>query len=266
MQLAYRPPPPLADFVDRIWLWQGEPKPSHARERVLPDGSMAIIINLHAERIPLYDRSDPERVELTSASLLVAEQSRFEIIDAVQPAIAGVHFRPGGAFPFFEAPGGELHDRQIPLDDLWPASFVREQMLAATTAEAKLQVLERELLRRMVRRAEPHPAVRFALRALESARSVKQVTEQLGISARRFVDVFRDEVGMSPKAWCRVRRFHQAIRRIHCAETIDWVDLALRCGYYDQAHFIHDFRDFAGVSPAAYRAARTPHANHVVLA
>lgn len=219
MQFVYQPPPPLDAFVDRIWLWQGEPEPSHAKERVLPDGSMAIIINLHDDRIPIYDRSDPNRVEMTSASLLVGEQSRYDIIDAVQPAIAGVHFRPGGAFPFFRPPGGELHDRQIPLHDLWSASFVREQMLEAPTAVAKARVLERELLRRIVRPPEPHPAVRFALRALETARSVREVTDQLGISARRFADVFRDQVGMSPKGWCRVRRFHHAIRRIHAARS-----------------------------------------------
>jgi hypothetical protein len=90
MHLARRPPPPLGDVVDVIWLWEGEPEPSHRMERVLPDGSMGIVVNLHEDRIPLYDRRDPRRFETTSGSLLVAEQSRFDIIDAVQPAIVGV--------------------------------------------------------------------------------------------------------------------------------------------------------------------------------
>jgi AraC-like DNA-binding protein len=153
----------------------------------------------------------------------------------------------------------------VPLADVWPAARLREQLLEAPTAEAKLRAVERELLRRIVRPPEPHPAVRFALCALTGARSVAEVTAQIGMSARRFVDVFRAEVGMSPKAFSRVRRFHRAIRRIHAAETVDWSDVALSCGYYDQAHFIHDFRDFAGVSPTAYLAGRTAHPKHVVL-
>jgi AraC-like DNA-binding protein len=266
MHIVRRPSPPLSDFVEMLWLWQGEPAPAHRMERVLPDGSVSIIVNLFEDRIPIYDKRDTSRFENTSGTLLVGAQSCFDIIDAAQPAVASVKFRPGGAWPFFKPPGGALQDQQIPLDEIWRASHLRERMLEAPTGAAMLDVLEQMLLQQIVRPLETHPAVRFALRAFSGARSIAEVTEQIGMSARRFVDVFRNEVGMSPKAFCRVRRFHQAIRRIHAAESVDWTDVALSCGYYDQSHFIHDFRAFAGVSPTAYLSARTAHANHVVLA
>lgn len=248
-----------------MWLWEGEPAPVHRLERILPDGSVAIIVNLHEDRIPLYDRRDHGRFDDTSGTLLIGAQSQFDIIDAVQPAVASVKFRPGGAWPFFKAPIGEVQDQQIALEDLWRGVRLRERMLEAAP-EARLQVFEQVLLERIARPMETHPAVRFALRAFDRTHAIGAVTEKIGMSGRRFADVFRNEVGMTPKAFCRVRRFHQAIRRIHAAREVDWADVALSCGYYDQPHFIHDFRAFAGISPTSYLASRTAHASHIVMA
>lgn len=272
MYLVYRPSGPLGALVDKLWLFsdssRGEPLPGHAKERVLPDGSMGIIINLYEDRIPLYDCDDPARVETVNGALVVGARTRFTIIDAAQISVAGVQFRPGGARPFFEPPGGELQDAQLPLDLLWrcAARDLRDEMLEAPSPAAKLAALESALIRCAARPLERSAAVAFATRALGHARSVAGVTSQIGISPRRFSDLFRAEVGLTPKAFFRVRRFHQAIRRIHTAESVDWADLALSCGYYDQAHFIHDFGGFAGVSPTAYLAGRTPFMNHVALA
>jgi len=62
-----------------------------------------------------------------------------------------------------------------------------------------------------------------------------------------------------------VRRFQQALTTVHGTKQVDWTQVALDCGYYDQAHFIHDFQSFSGMTPSAYLAAATPHLNHVPL-
>jgi AraC-like DNA-binding protein len=72
-------------------------------------------------------------------------------------------------------------------------------------------------------------------------------------------------VGLAPKVFCRVRRFQRVLRMLHKTTQVDWADVALECGYYDQAHFIHDFQSFCGLTPSAYLAAATPHLNHVPL-
>jgi hypothetical protein len=84
-------------------------------------------------------------------------------------------------------------------------------------------------------------------------------------SARRFIEVFTDEVGLTPKLFCRVQRFQETVRRIGMGRRVDWAGMALDCGYFDQAHFIHDFRAFSGLSPSAYAAQRTGHLNHVPI-
>jgi len=85
---------------------------------------------------------------------------------------------------------------------------------------------------------------------------------ELGISHRRFIEVFHRAVGLTPKRFCRIRRFQRVLREAHQAPAIRWTDVAAMCGYSDQAHLIHDFRAFSGLTPAEYTARRTRHQNH----
>jgi len=91
------------------------------------------------------------------------------------------------------------------------------------------------------------------------------VTGQLALSPRRFIQVFAEQVGLTPKLFCRVRRFHEVMRRVHQGSGIDWTEVALSCGYFDQAHFIRDFRAFSGLNPTAWLAHRGEHLNHVPI-
>jgi AraC-like DNA-binding protein len=110
--------------------------------------------------------------------------------------------------------------------------------------------------------------VDFALNEFGDLRrspSIAQVTNQIGLSSRRFIDVFNDQVGLTPKLFCRVQRFQNVLRRIRTGREVDWTGVALDSGYFDQAHFIHDFKAFSGLSPTAYAAHRTEHLNHVPI-
>ena len=98
--------------------------------------------------------------------------------------------------------------------------------------------------------------------------SVKRDAERSLFRARNGVKyiagVGRPQVGLSPKVWCRVQRFQMAVQRLHAGGDVRWAELALDCGFYDQAHFANEFRAFSGIDPTTYSVARgTPWANHV---
>jgi AraC-like DNA-binding protein len=267
----YQPAAPLDRFVHVIWCMEQGPT-AHPRERLLPDGSVELVINLHEERVPVYTRGNLERCEVFHGSVVCGPHSRFFAIDtASELNVVGVHFKPGGAFPFFKLPSGELHNLHVGLDALWgraAAGEMRERLLAAATPEARARVLERALLAAAGGVLERHPAVAFALNAFHEAaetRRIGEVTEQIGLSPRRFIEVFRKEVGLSPKLFCRVRRFQKVLRMIAVGRAVDWAEIAVTCGYFDQAHFIHDFQDFSGINPSSYLADHIEHLNHVPI-
>jgi AraC-like DNA-binding protein len=262
------PRPPLDAFVASIWVCRDSPRP-HALERVLPTGAAQLIVNLKEDRTRLYDPERPYRYASMAGTVLAGVLSRYQIIDTCQQEyVAGVAFRPGGTAAFLRTPAHETRNADTPLEVLWGrqrTAELRERLLERSDQDAQLDVIESALRERLQPRAV-HPAVVFALAAFNRVpltTNVGAVTESIGMSAKRFIERFKAQVGVSPKRYCRLRRFQQAVARAHRGQAVDWVQVALDCGYYDQAHFIHEFQAFAGLTPTAYQACRTGFQNHV---
>jgi AraC-like DNA-binding protein len=270
LYLRHVPRPPLSQFVHLLWLYDGYTQ-AHAKERVLPTGEMQIVVNLLEDRTCIYDREDTDRCQTFRGSVLSGAHSEYQVIStAMQSSVVGVCFKPAGAFPFLRMPAGELRDATVSLETLWGAAAadLRDQLLEADTPQARLNVLEEVLLKELARGFDAHGAVGFALRrfmAEPHATTVAAVSDQIGLSPKRFIQVFRDETGFTPKVFCRIRRFQQALDLMEGRRRVEWTKVALDSGYFDQAHFIHDFRAFSGINPTCYLANRTQHRNHVPL-
>ncbi|MGP0066953.1 MAG: DUF6597 domain-containing transcriptional factor [Isosphaeraceae bacterium] len=267
---TYRPRPPLSDFVELFWLYAGyAPSHAHLKERLLPTGTMELVINLREDRVKVYDRHDTDRFESFRGSVICGAQSEFFVIDtAEQASVIGAHFRPGGAFPFLHLTAGELLNAHAPLESLWGnrAGDLRDRLVEAKTPEARFAILEQTLLAQADRPLLHHPAVAFAIeeiRRMPDAWTIAHLADRVGLSHRRFIQAFNEEVGLTPKLFGRIIRFQEVLNRIGAGREIRWANLAASCGYYDQAHFIRDFRAFSGLTPTAYVGLRTEHLNHV---
>lgn len=266
----YIPKPPLSDFVHSFWLYDSK-QSFGARERALPSGTVELVINLHDEPLRISNRDN--QIEFTSFrhSLISGPQSRF--FEGEMPApvsLVGVHFKPGGAYPFLGLPLNELTNSFETLDVLWGSAGadLRDRLLAADSAAGKFRILESFL--RMKLRASPplSSAVAFAVKEIQSAakpRPISAITEQIGISPRHFIHIFSREVGMAPKLFCRIQRFQRVLRLVETVNQVEWGDLCLACEYYDQAHLIHDFRAFSGCTPTEYLKRKTGRLNHVAI-
>ena len=264
--LVRQPGPALAPFVEFLWLYENDPRP-HALERIMPTGAAQLVVNLAEDETRIYD--DAGRCETADGVALSGAHSRYAIIDTQeQQTVAGVTFKPGGAAAFLAAPSDEITNVHVSLGDVWrprDAARVRERLLEANGPDAKLDALHAEMAG-AVRRAALHPAVAYALGVFGRApchTSIGSVTDAIGISPRRFIECFRAQVGLTPKTYYRVRRFQRALGAATAGRAVDWTEVALSAGYYDQAHFIHDFRAFSGITPTVYLASRTEHRNHV---
>ena len=245
---------PLSTFVDFLWISEGYVQP-HAAERILPSATLGLVLSLDENS--------------GTPGVLSGARTRSFVLDTSKPlSLMGVAFRPGGGFPFFAGPAGELQDLNVDLDTLWghEARTLHERLLEARTAPARFRILEDFLLARVLRAPGRHAAVRFALDAFRSnpgELSVGAVTARTGLSARRFIELFRNEVGVAPKVYCRLSRFRAVLGAVASVPTVDWSATASACGYFDQSHFIHEFREFAGMTPTAYLRHRTQKLNHV---
>ena len=270
-QLRYIPPPPLGQFVQCIWYCESDTAPSHTHERLMPTGASTIVFNLRDDDIRIYRPNDITQYDSFGTAVFSGARSNFFVIDTVaQQRVVGIQFHPGGSFPFFHIPADHAKNAEITLEDLWRARAgeLRERMLAAPSAAAIFSILERDLLAQLARPLELHPAVEYAvyhMRRVPHITTVRSITEKIGLSQRRFIQLFSQQVGLAPKTFCRVRRFQRVLQKVYGMSEVEWTQLALDCGYYDQAHFIHDFQAFSGITPSAYLSLATPHLNHVPI-
>jgi AraC-like DNA-binding protein len=272
LYLQRTPAAPLNHSIRMLWYARAG-EVGHRRERILPTGCTQIIFNL--ARDFLLDCPVGQDDRRMAPALIVGARSVYEIVDSSDMAdLIGVVFAPAG-FARFTAEAAHLFSNQsVALYDVWGSRShaLRDRLRELHTPQARLDVLEQFLCGEfMQKRAHGRPArsaeIDFALCHFECnpvAASVRDTAHRIGWSERRFSQVFREEVGLAPKVWCRVQRFQRAVRVLHAGGDIRWAELALDCGYYDQSHFANEFRAFAGVDATTYFARRTLWSNHII--
>jgi AraC-like DNA-binding protein len=262
-----QPVAPLAPFIEALWYCDEYPA-VHRKERVLPNGRFQLIVHLSDAFAAQRDLASGE-TRLQSPTVVVGMRSRFEILDTrILRFVMGAVFRPGGARSFFDDSAQCFYNETVPLDDTWSASArdLRDRLREAGSANERFFLLQTALLARLNDRLRLHPSVQFALgtfRREPHVSSVVEVSREAGLSRRRFAQLFREQVGITPKLYCRLHRFQRVVSQIASGAPVNWADVALSCGYSDQAHLSHEFREFSGISPGNYRASSPGWMNHV---
>jgi hypothetical protein len=140
---------PFSEFVDWFWFYEGL-LPDHDKERLLPHGALELVIDLQPEPKRLFDREDHSRFRCYRRAWLSGAHSEFIVIQAtLNSSMMGIHFKPGGAYPFVRVPVHELKDSVVELDALWgpTAITLRDELLEQRGPAAKFQTLERFLLK-----------------------------------------------------------------------------------------------------------------------
>jgi AraC-like DNA-binding protein len=267
--LGHAPPAPLSRFVEHLWVARsGADEPAVEGDQ-FPAGGVSVLFNLG----PPQALIDPATGGITWYDGAWAAGERERPLRLAAPwgsDLVGVQFRPGAAGAFLGVPLGALAERIVDLADLWPdAAELRERLAPAAGSAARLALLERELQARLARAASKvRPAAHERLdglveHAVEALRrrgpgaSIGGLADDLGLSRRHLARVFADRVGIGPKALQRVLRFQRVIRATAALGRPAWAEIALRCGYFDQAHLIRDFRRYTGIRPSEYLARRS---------
>jgi AraC-like DNA-binding protein len=176
---------------------------------------------------------------------------------------------PAGARGLFGLPAGELTDLVVPLDAVLPrAAELAERLAATPTWPGRFAVLDAVLCAAADRSGQGAPAspevghVWRRLQAAAGAESVTALAGEVGWSRRHLAQRFRYEIGLPPKVAARVLRFERArAELLRPGGTPRLADVAVACGYADQAHLTREWRDLAGCTPSAWLAEEAPWLN-----
>ncbi|HUO88656.1 MAG TPA: helix-turn-helix domain-containing protein [Rhizomicrobium sp.] len=269
LSLRRKVPPPLDGFIDFLWYWEGDPA-THARDVITAGRTFGILISLHDDELTWYSGERyAQRNRLRGIAVNGTNAGHFAI-DAHQPHIMGVAFRPGGAWPFLGPAAHEFGDTHLSLEDVWgrDAERLHQRIVQAPAPDDKFDILFEGLVAIAPRAFALDPAVAFALARFERCPErghVGNTARDADLSPKKFIRLFTDQVGMTPKLYLRVARFQKVMARIAHAPEIDWWDVVERHGYYDQPHFIREFKGFTGFTPTEWLKLRGPFVGHIPL-
>jgi AraC-like DNA-binding protein len=181
-------------------------------------------------------------------------------------AAAGVqvNLTPAGAYMFLGMPMSEITNTAIGLEEVLgaPGAELGERLAYATGWDARMDIIDALIEERMKRARAASPAVVWAWQQLVKSggnANIGTLAERIGWSRKHLISRFREQIGLPPKTAGRVLRFNRVLRLAARGPEMSWAAIAMTCGYYDQAHLIRDFREFAGVPPMGYLSQHTLH-------
>jgi len=268
---AYQPGFPLDHFVKKLIYTEGFSAP-HNLDRFLPDGNSEIIIDLTELPQHIYDNKSLQAIQTCRSAWVSGVRTRpITIPSGNGSRMLIVVFKKGRVFPFYPFPLSDLTDTVAEADLVFGRSFnnLREQLLCTKPIDRMFPFVERFLLQQAGEALQTNPSDRCIEYAVSSIihkptmRGLHELSEEIGYSQKHFIDLFRQRVGVTPKQYLKIMRFQKAIGSIETRENLDWSQIALESGFYDQAHFIRDFKQFSGFTPNEYIQRKTDILNYV---
>ncbi len=170
----------------------------------------------------------------------------------------GILFQPSGAFEAFGVPPAQLTDVGV-VSDLGvtpPLADLHAQLFEAGDFRQRIALAETWLMRLLARSKSPSPLIAPSLGLLARSHGqlpIANLSDTLAVSPRQLERLFKTQVGLTPKQMARLYRVRLARGLLKQSATGSLADVAYRCGFYDQAHFIRDFRAVTGMTPGAYQ-------------
>jgi AraC-like DNA-binding protein len=256
----FRPIPELADVVTRIYAHDsGVASPGEQSSwLIVPDGEIKLIFPVRGD----ITCAIGDRVRLHRAARLIVSTMRTapgqlwfpEGVDAI-----GVIVRPEAAYRVFDIPHHELANCTLDGEEVVGAAARQwqEELANLPAMEVRVSTLQKRLWEWVRRRERRDRAYEFAVRRVRHADGsirIEDVASQLGWSRRHLERRFREYVGVGPKTFAAILRFHAVYKRVRRAGPGQYGD-AIGEAYFDQSHFLKDFKRFTGMTPRAYRRA-----------
>jgi AraC-like DNA-binding protein len=240
--MSYReiaPSPALREWIQCYW--DRTVELAGPAVRVLPDCCADIIFDVSSGR-----------------GVAVGTMTRPLLVGGTRPALFGIRFQPGRAGAILRSALGEITDARIALRDVarFDCAAIEDRLAHVESTHDRVRIMETEMLM-LASTTAPDRRVDEAIRVIEHARGVvdiDRVAEHVSTSRQHLARLFGYHVGVSAKSFSRIVRFRHALQL--GGRGMPMANLALRTGYYDQSHFIADFRAFTGVTPVSFFLSR----------
>ena len=245
-----------ADLVESIFHFQGF-QPDHSIERVVPTGHVFVIFELDGMQRHTYDNDTLEpNATFQKAWVSGVHQNYISISAHPDSEMFVIQFKAFGAYPFLHKPLHDLVERVVPAEEFPGAELatLREQLFQASDSTAKFAVADDWLDRQYRADLAPPASIVETAEILQQqpASKLNEIVESFDGSQKHLISQFKKYIGLTPKQYQRVLRFNDVFMQMQGDQFVSWTDIAHRCGYSDQSHFIREFKHFSGFNPESF--------------
>ncbi len=261
---------PLNLFIESF-IYYRDYNPVHSVDRFLPDGNVNIVFDLTDYPKYIYDNETLKEIQACRHVWFSGIRNKFITIPSGKDSeMFIINFLKGRSYPFVQIPLYDLTDSVVDAELVLTNNILnlREMILESPEIAQKFCIAENYLLKKFHTKLIVNPFIEFAVNKIVSSPhqiSMEEIAGKVGYSQKHLIKLFKDNVGLTPKGFLKVIRFQKAIEEIAAAKEINWTGIAYESGYYDQAHFINDFKIFSGFTPQQYVQKEYEHLNYIAV-
>jgi AraC-like DNA-binding protein len=247
----------LQPFIKCFWTLEAPASSLPEKQSIVPDGCMEMIVH-YGDLFKQY-LADGSFIIQPRSFVFGQITSPLEIEPTGRTGLVAARFHPDGFLPFALMPINEMHNKAVPLQLAFGKAGMQleNEVVKAATAEHRIQLIESFLLNKLQTAEVTDRIAKLGVEALLKSKgllSVDELTEQLQVNRRQMERKFSAAIGLSPKQLMKIIRLQATLKMMNDKKFTSLTSLAYENGYYDQAHFIKDFKEFTGVSPKEFYA------------
>ncbi|MEI9943071.1 MAG: helix-turn-helix domain-containing protein [Chitinophagaceae bacterium] len=253
--LVYTPSAELQPFVKCFWTLEDETAEEPVRQRVIPDGCMEMIFHYG----DLYRQYFEDGASIIQPRSFVFGQitTYIEIAPTGKSGIVAARFLPDGLTPFLKIAVTELENKAVALNELFgeKGAALEEKVLTAIDATQRIKLIEEFLLSLLADQQTIDNITKACVDVIYQSQGqvgMEELAGKININRRKMERRFTTAIGMSPKQLSKVARLQATLKMLEQKKFTNLTSLAYENGYYDQAHFIKDFKEFTGMSPKSF--------------
>jgi len=244
------------DLIESIFHFKGF-QPDHSIERVVPTGHVFVIFELDGMERNTFDNATLEpNAGFRQAWVSGVHRNYISISAHPDSEMFVIQFKAYGAYPFLQRPMAELAERVVPGSEFPDARLgeMREELIAGPGSADKFQIAENWLNRQFNENLVPPRSIVAVVKQLQQqpAAKLNDIIDSFDGSQKHLISQFKRYIGLTPKQYQRVLRFNDVFQQMQNDQFVSWSDIAHRCGYSDQSHFIREFKHFSGFNPESF--------------
>ena len=254
---VYTPSPELQPFIKCFWSLDDEKQDEPVKQKVLPDGCMEMIFH-YGDHYQQYFEDGSSIIQ--PKSFVFGQITKYiEIAPTGISGIISARFLPDGISPFLNKPLTALENKAVPIADLFgeDGNKLEENVINAKDNNERIKLIETFLLSELTEQRTIDAITKSCVDLIFQSQGQigsAELADKMNINRRNIERKFISAIGISPKQLARVARLQATLKMLEQNKSATLTEIAYENGYYDQAHFIKDFREFTGISPKSFFA------------